>query len=143
MSDITKRALGQTAPWVLFLAVMGYIGCGLLAALGLALALLGDLLGSLAELGGPPLKLWPFVGALYLGLGVLTFFPTRMLHRISRRCRQFGRSGGMRDLEGVTVSMRSLARFWGVCTVVLLAVYVAAVAGFAILMVSNRAILAG
>jgi hypothetical protein len=141
-TNMTKQALGQAAPWVFFLAVVGYAGVGLLAALGVAMAVLGDYLGTLAEFGGPSVKLWPIIGAVYLGLGVLTFFPTRLLHRIARSARLYGRSGASHDLEGVAVTLRSLARYWGACTLVLLVIYATAVAGFAILMLANRAILA-
>jgi len=123
VTEKTKKALGQSAPWVMFLAVMGYIGCGLLAVLGVTMIVFGDALGNLAGHSGSPIKIWPFVGGAYIGLGVVAFFPTRMLHRVAGRSRLYGLSGIPADLETVAVTIRSLALYWSICTIVLLAVY--------------------
>jgi len=131
-TEKTKQALGQAAPWILFLTVMGYIGCGILALVGLLMMAMGSFFSSLSEFGGSFAMVWPIIGALYIGLGVLTFFPVLMLNRIASRSKAYGLSGGPADLEGVAVNIKSLAKYWGICTIVLLAVYILAIVGFII-----------
>lgn len=136
-TEKTKQALGQAAPWMFFLAVMGYIGCGLLVLIGIGLALIGGSMGGyLDEMGRFGRVVWPILGAVYVGLAVLAFFPTLMLHRIAGKSKAYGKAGGPNDLEGVAVNIRSLAKYWGICTIVLLAVYVVAAIGIIVAVVA-------
>jgi hypothetical protein len=131
-TEKTKQALGQAAPWAFFLAIMGYIGSGVLALAGLLMLVLGGFFSSLSEFGGAMTMIWPILGVCYMGLGLLSFFPTLMLNRIASRSKAYGLSGGPADLEGVAVNVKSLAKYWGICTIVLLAVYVIAIVGLVI-----------
>jgi hypothetical protein len=139
VTEKTKTALGQSAPWLMFLAVMGYIGCGILALLGLVLALVGGLvseLGGMGDLRGLGRVIWPLFGILYIGLAALAFFPALLLHRLSRNAKAYGQGAAANDLEGVAVNLRSLVRYWGIATIVILGVYLLAVLGLMVVLMA-------
>ena len=122
-TEKTRQALGQAAPWMFFLAVVGYIGAGFLAVVGLLMLFFGGLWTSHMAAGHRAAFLFPFIGVFYVGIGLVVFFATRRLHRISSRSKAYGQHGGAAELEDVAVTVRSLAKYWGIFTIVLLAVY--------------------
>src|SRR5262249_18878408 len=67
------QLLRQTKPWVTFLAILGFIGAGFMALVGVAVVAIGSSLGP----KGLP---WPF-GLIYILGSVLYLFPSLFLLR--------------------------------------------------------------
>jgi hypothetical protein len=110
-----RRALAETRPWVMFLAILGMVlgGLGTLSGLGflvlfsLAAGARGMLIG-LAMLVAPALYI---VAAYYLlsyGLKIGNFL----------------RSSSVRELEGAMIAQKSFWKLIGIITAVVLALYV-------------------
>jgi hypothetical protein len=136
-TEMTKQALGKTGPWTMFLTVMGYIGVGFLALFAVLVLTLGGVLSeSMGDFPGFMKIIWPILGIFYLILAVVLFFPTRLLHRLSNRAKAYGLNGAPADLEGVAVTLKSLAMYWGIYVIVLLGVYFVAVVGLVIFVVA-------
>lgn len=115
---ITNRMaqlLGATRPWVLFLSILGFIACGLMALGGLVIVLVG----SFTSRSGLP----AFLGLIYIPLAVVYFFPAHFLLKYSGHIRQFLATGSAMDMESALASQKSFWRFTGILAVVLLCVY--------------------
>jgi len=126
----TRELLGQAAPWLKFLAVLGYIAVGLIAVVGVILAVAAGFLGSLVAGFG---ALGPMIGLIYLALAVVMFFPARILGRMAKAAKKYKLQGDAADLEAAVGAVKGLAKFYGVMAIVLLAVYaVVLVVGVAI-----------
>jgi hypothetical protein len=127
----TKEALGQASPWLRFIAILGFIGVGVLAVAGVLLMIFGGAIG--AAFGH-----W-FIGMLlglfYLALAVVLFFPTMMMSRLATRSKKYGAAGDPAELEGFAIQSHRLARFYGIFAIVMLAAYLVAVVVIVLIMV--------
>lgn len=109
-----RQALAQTRPWVVFLAILGFIVGGLGVLVGLVAALLHiatfgpiGLLVALVVLVGP---------ALYL---VASYY----LLNYGQRIRTFLRSNRNRELEAALFAQKSFWKLVGIVTLVVLILY--------------------
>lgn len=116
----TRELLGQAAPWLKFLTVLGYIAVGFIAVIGLLLAVAGGFLGGLIPGFG---ALGPILGLVYVALAVVMFFPARILGRMAKAAKKYKLQGDAADLEVAAGAVKGLAKFYGVMALVLLAVY--------------------
>ena len=112
-------ALRQTRPWVLFLAVLGFLAVALLICLGGAFLVGGGLLPAQP---GQPLPL-PALGAVYLVLGLIYVLPPVYLWRYGTSISALLRSGAVTDLETALLRQRSFWRFVGILTAAILCLY--------------------
>ncbi len=124
MTDKTKQAFGGMAPWLKFLAVLGFIGLGVIFVAGVVMMIL--------NLG--PLHLGRFFGAFYIVIAVVMFFPARWLFRLSKQAKLCGQEDSEENLEALVVNLHRVVKFYGVVTIVLLAVYAVAIVGFLVVL---------
>jgi hypothetical protein len=107
--------LRQTKPWVTFLAIMGFIGAGLIGLAGLAVMAFGAAMGP----KGLP---WPF-GLVYILLAVFDIFPSLFLFRYGASIRRLLEGGGVDALTDAIARQKSFWRLVGITTVVILGIY--------------------
>jgi len=117
VTEKTKLALGDASPWIRFLAILGFIGVGVLVLAGLGLAIFGGVLGAAVGMG----FLGPIIGLVYIALAVVLFFPTRTQLRLATQSRLYKTSGDPAALESFAVNVKSLAVFYGVLSIIVLA----------------------
>ena len=117
VTEKTKVALGEASPWIRFLAILGFVGVGVLAVAGVAMMIFGGAMGERLGMG----FLGPIIGLVYVALAVLVFFPTRMMLRLAAKSKQYKASADPADLEGFAINVRGLAKFYGIMTIVSLA----------------------
>jgi hypothetical protein len=125
----TRDYLGQAAPWLRFLTVLGYIGIVLIVLVGVAMTFMGGLLGNLA---GGLAMIGPILGLVYVGLAVLFYFPVRILGKMAKSAKKYKLQGDAADLEGVAGAVHGLAKFYGIVAIVFIALYVLIIIGAAI-----------
>jgi hypothetical protein len=131
------RYLKEASPWIRFIGIIGFIGCGFILLAGLVFLIL-SLVASNAigdAFGGIPTAA---MALLYLALGLLTFIPTRFLYKFGSRLRNYVQSGVESELEGAFKSNRSFWKFCGVMTIVYLAAIPVLTIVFVIIGVSSR-----
>lgn len=122
LNEQSKSYLKETARWGHFLAIVGFILGGLILMGGLAFTLLGstafgELLGSGKGFVGT------IIGIVYILLGAMYFYPSIKLLRFAT-----GMTKGLlhTDQELVTTSfgnLKSVFRFYGILTIVVLGLY--------------------
>lgn len=129
-SGVTERmvaALRRTRPWVLFLAVLGFITSGFMVLLGMAMTLMSSFMGGMQdELGFPPIIL----GLVYLFVAAIYFFPCLLLQRYASAIRELVSGGGVVALEDALERQQSFWRLLGILALVTIVLYLLVILGF-------------
>ncbi|MBC7418769.1 MAG: hypothetical protein H7325_11505 [Pedobacter sp.] len=115
--DITK--------WAKFLSIIGY-AVGILLLLGSFQ--IGSVLNSnpaaLAALGPLAKGGSAAISLIYLLLAAFYFYPSMLLGRIASRGKQAVLFGDQENLDSTVLQMKSLFKFWGIITLVIIVAYV-------------------
>ncbi len=120
MTNKTKQAFGQTAPWLKFLAILGFVGLGVIFVAGVVMMIV-DI---------RPFMHWGrLFGVLYVIISVVMFFPARWIFRLSKQAKLCGQEDSEENLEALAVNLHRVVKFYGIVTIVFLAVYVVAAVG--------------
>jgi len=124
--------LGETARWARFLAILGFILCGILVILAFFLGsyfagVMSSMYGGAGIFGGA------FFTAFYLATALLLFFPTLFLYNFSTKMRNAIRNNNQQVLSDSFKNLKSYFKFHGILAIIILSVYalalVAAVIG--------------
>jgi hypothetical protein len=108
--------LQQTKPWVTFLAILGFIGTGLIVVVGLGIFAMG---------GQGQLKGW--MGGLYILLGVFYLMPSLLLFRYGSSIGRLTVTRESRDLTDALTRQKSFWRLCGIATLVIMCLYAVAI----------------
>lgn len=109
-----RRALADTKPWVMFLAILGFILGGLVALLLLLMVVISLMGGSLQGM----------LFSLMVGLGpALYLFAAYHLLTYGLRIGGFLRGGSVRELESAMVAQKSFWKLVGMVTAIVLVLY--------------------
>lgn len=123
------ESMRGTKPWVRFLAVLGFIGSGLMV-LGGFFMLIGGGLMAVSDKQAMPFAGFPVVIALvYLVMGAIYLYPAVRLWAYGTRIGEMLASQSMHDLEAAIESQRRFWRVVGIYVIVLIGIYVLAIAG--------------
>jgi hypothetical protein len=120
--------LSQTQPWVRFLSVLGFIVSGLMVLIGLV-----GLFGFAAIGRGMGLIL-----LLYIPMALLYFIPSLFLFRYASRIADLRITRGVVELEDALAAQKSFWKFVGIAALIVIFLYVAAIAVFAFLPLAMR-----
>jgi hypothetical protein len=123
-------SLVKTRPWVLLFGILMMIGCGFLILGGIAMFALGGMAGLGGEGFGP--MAGAGIGAAYLVLAALYFFPALYLIRYAGAIKRIGPANPA-AMEEALAQQASFWRFVGILTVVVTLIYIVAIAVFAVI----------
>jgi len=117
--------LTETAKWAKLLSILGLILSGMMVLGGIAVAFLGTTINSIAGLKG----LGPFLGIIYLLLGLLYLYPSWMLLQFATTI-----SSGLKKSDQVLVNeglknLKSCFRFWGILSLIIIGIYAVVIVG--------------
>jgi hypothetical protein len=111
--------LKETSPWLRFIGVLGFIGCGLMGVGGLVFAIIMAAFAELAgEFGG---AVGIFIGIGYIIGGALLFFPARFIYNCGAKIRNYTLSNAAPDLEEAFKYNKSFWKFSGILSIISLA----------------------
>lgn len=127
VDELSSGYLKETAKWAKFLAILGFIGCGLLVLGGIALVFTM----SAASMGGVAFggMYSSAFSLIYLALAALYFFPCFYLYRFASSMQQALQAGEAIQLQTSFRNLKSCFRFIGILTIILIAVYLLAIVG--------------
>ncbi len=127
----------ESAKWAKFIAIVGFIGCGLMVLVGLfagtiIAASMSMAMGAYSGLGGGTFTV------IYLLFAAIWFFPCLYLYRFASQMQTALNSNEQEKLAGSLKNLKSYFRFIGILIIVMLGFYalafvfgiIAAVAGF-------------
>jgi len=100
LSDAIVGSLRKTRPWVLFLAIMGFVSAGLM--LLVAVLLIADVPGG---------------SLLYAVLAAIMGIPAFGMHRYAKAISKLLHGGGLPELEG---ALDAQASFWQIAGILML-----------------------
>jgi hypothetical protein len=130
VSANTRLFLGEAAPWLKFLGVMGFIGCGFMVLGGIVMMLVPAALSSVSNAYGK------FGGAmgigfafLFLGLAVILFFPARFMYKMGAAGSAYKMAAQANALEEVALNLRKWAKFYGIMIIIIIGIYILAIIG--------------
>jgi hypothetical protein len=118
-NDEIKDYLLESSKWGRFLAILGYVGMGLLILVGL-LVMFGFLFAQ-ANLSALPMFL---MGLFYIFAAIVYYFPTTYLYRFSVRIKQ---GVELNDESVVTdgfSNLKKLLKFVAIMSIVVLSLYI-------------------
>ncbi|MGZ3839469.1 MAG: DUF5362 family protein [Flavisolibacter sp.] len=126
IDSMTKTHLAETARWGRFLAIVGFIMCGLIVLGGIAF---GSFFSMVAR-GNDGYDRGVFTTALgtamvfvYIIVAVVYFFPCLFLFRFSAGMKKALNSNSQDELDLAFQNLKSMFKYVGVITIIFLALY--------------------
>jgi hypothetical protein len=115
--------LRDAAYWARFLAIAGFIFCGLFIVVAvLVVSLLSSLFNSVGAAGTAGIGAIP-IAFVYIGIAVLNFFPCLYLYNFAARMQAALRSNDQEQLNTAFRNMRAFYRFVGVMMIIALGIF--------------------
>jgi hypothetical protein len=127
-----RSYLAECAKWGKFLAILGYIGIGLMLLLAVGVMAMGSASQLIPGVG---MNMGVF-GLVYVVIAAFYFFPVYYLHQFSLKIRQGLTSQDPQSITTGYQNLKSLFKFMGIFTIAVLSIYglvivIAIVAGVA------------
>jgi hypothetical protein len=134
LTETMVRYLKEASPWLRFIGILSFTGCGLVFLGGIVFLIVTTALpgfaGEFEELGGG-------IGSIvYIVSGVLMFFPARFTYNFGVKIRSYLRSNSEDDLEQALRNNKSLWKFNGIFYIVCLAFVPIGIVGGVIAVIS-------
>ena len=119
LSTRGRDSLSETARWAKFLSILTFIFAGFIALIGI---FAGTFFSAMGLDTGLPIA----GGALtifYLFIAGLTFLPGLFMYRFATYAKQAVRDQSTGALDDSLVNMKSLFKFYGIATLIVLVIY--------------------
>lgn len=117
ISEASKSFLLETTKWAKFLAILGFVGLGLMVIGAFFIIALGS---SLRGAGGAPV----IMGVVYLLVAVLYFFPTYYLYNFSVKMKKAILEIDQNNADSGFENLKSMFKFMGILAIVMISFYV-------------------
>ncbi|HET9056160.1 MAG TPA: DUF5362 family protein [Chitinophagaceae bacterium] len=122
LDPTSQSYLSEASRWGKFLAIVGFIFCGLLA---LSAFFVGAIFSSFSSQLGTNFG-GGIITVVYLLMAVLYFFPCYYLYNFSVKMQTALRVNDQQSLQASFSNLKSFYKFWGILTIVMLAFYLIA-----------------
>lgn len=127
VTPLSQNFLSEAAKWGKFLSVMGFIFCGFLAIAAFFMPALYSRLTAFNQIPSDVVSATAtLITVIYLVLAVLLFFPCFYLNKFSVKMRIALNSISQENFEESFRNLKSLLKFYGIFTIILLSFYVLA-----------------
>lgn len=123
LNEEIKGYLYETAKWGRFLAIVGFVMVGFMVIVALFAGSFMSMMGgeAFAMMGGA------FITVLYLAMAAIYFMPCLYLYRFSTKTKTALDLGSSMDLTEAFGNLKSVYKFWGILTAVMLGLYALAI----------------
>lgn len=119
VTEISQQYLLASAKWGKFLAIVGFISCGLLIVVGV---IISTVLSTSEQFSKLPIPGGLF-GAIYIAMSALLFFPCLYLFKFSIKMKDAINNLHQDSFETSLENMKSMFKFYGIFTIVMLGFY--------------------
>lgn len=120
INDEIREYLKETAKWANFLAILGFIGLGLMAIAIIAMLFLnGSRSNNYSNVGGSS-----FIAVFYILLAVFYYYPINYLYKFSVDITKGVNSNDQELFTSGFKSLKSLFKFQGILTIVVISIYI-------------------
>jgi hypothetical protein len=114
-----RSYLAESAKWGKFLAIMGYIGIGLMLLLAVGVMAMGSASQLVPGMG---MNMGAF-GLVYVVIAAFYFFPVYYLHQFSLKIKHGLTSQDPQSITTGFQNLKSLFKFMGIFTIAILSIY--------------------
>lgn len=122
ISENTKQYLQEAAKWARFLAILGFVLIGFIVILAIFFIIgIGSLAESFNNMGGMGVS---FVGGLYLIFAAIFTYPIYRLYMFAKNGLDFTTFNDPEKLEISIKNLRSFFRFYGIFSIIYIAMFV-------------------
>lgn len=125
INNHSQASLGASAKWGKFLSIVGFIFCGLMLVGGIYLQFVLSAFG----LYGYGSYFAKYMGVFYLVFAIILFFPCLYLFKFSNNMLEALRSSNQENLDTAFHNLKSMFKFYGIFTIVILVIYALAFIG--------------
>jgi hypothetical protein len=119
ITETSKQYLKTSAVWVTFLAIMDFIGVGLIILCGIFLMLTKSSMETLYPVPG-----LSFIAIFYFIIGIIVFFLTLYLYRFGQKTSKALLSNDSLILEQALENMKSYWKLTGILTIISIALLI-------------------
>ncbi len=120
LNETAKEYLKETAKWTRFLAILGFIGIGLMVFGGLSMGVFGSMASS--EFNALPFPSFVFT-LIYLGVAALYYFPVSYLWKFSNKMREALAGNNEDDYTSAFENLKSHYKFIGILAAIVMGLY--------------------
>ncbi len=131
LNEVSKVHLNTAGKWGQFLAIMGFLFSGLIILAGLGMAVMGGAMGMGDEFGAFPFAP-SLIGIVYLLLGLVYLVPSYYLYKFSSKATRYHNTNHPEDLTQSLEGLKSMFKFMGIFTIVMIILYFLMFIGIAI-----------
>ena len=125
LSDQSKNYLSETAKWAKFIAIIGFIGIGVMILIGINMgALIGSMANASEELGGWGTGFSALISVFYIGIAILYLYPVLKLYQFADRTKKALEGNSSETMSLAFESQKSMFKFMGIMTIAVLGLYV-------------------
>ncbi len=121
IDNIAAAHLSDTAKWGKFLAIIGFIFCGLLVIGGIAFSVLVS--SASGYYGNIFSRMGPAIGVIYILIALVYFFPCLFLLRFSVKMKAALLTNDQETMNEAFSQHRRMYKFVGILTIIFLALY--------------------
>ncbi len=125
IDNLIKSHLYEAAKWGKFLAIMGFIICGLIILIGIFFgSIMGKFAGADEALGGGMMAgMGAMMAVVYVVIAVVYFFPCLYLFRFATKMKTALNGNDQAQLNASFENLKSMFKFVGILTVIILVLY--------------------
>lgn len=128
LSEQAYTHLRKSGGWAMFLAILGFLGAGIMILSGVGLS-------AMSGFGGNELsEFMPFrpimLGLLYLGIGLIYLIPIIYLYRFAQKAREIGQSRHLPGLEQVLQLQFRVYQITGIMVILFIVLYIVIIFAF-------------
>jgi len=124
VSASAQSFLSDSARWGKFLAIIGFIFCGFMVVIAFFIpALIMNFPPYNTMASGLSASITAGMTVVYLLLALLFFFPCLYLFKFSVKMQASLNSMSQENFEESLKNLKSMFRFYGICTIVMLSIY--------------------
>lgn len=135
----TKNTLAEIAKWGKFVGIVGFVLCGILLLVSVAVVFLGGEIGKqLTAMGQPAGAVNSTTGIVYAVIAVLYYFPAKHLYDFSVYMKQAVQYNDQESIDYSFDRLRAFFKFIGIVAIIAIGFY-----GFAFIMTLLSGVVGG
>ncbi|MBE0649702.1 MAG: hypothetical protein IH595_02565 [Bacteroidales bacterium] len=120
-NDEIKRDVAETAKWGTFLAILGYIGVGLILLGSVIMMAVWSAISAMDHSGF--LGRSKYLVIIYFIFAIIYFFPVHFLYKFSSKAKDGLRFNDQKQMTASFKNLKSLYQYTGILAIVILALY--------------------
>lgn len=128
ITQVTKSIFLETAKWAKFLAILGFIGIGIMIIAGFFMGAIMSSFGAMSEFSGTPNPFGMIGGAffviLYLFIALIYYFPIKYLYDFSTKVKKAFEVQDQMLFNEAILKLKSHYKYIGIVMIIVFSLYI-------------------